>query len=91
MNWLELLGGWTGRTVIAAIEDQAGLDPVSAPKTFVLHRVRLTGERTHLQLYLNDSQFVSVPLFNDGSTEFSDGEFRSEDSASMLRYTIRLQ
>ncbi|EFM12199.1 hypothetical protein PaecuDRAFT_0879 [Paenibacillus curdlanolyticus YK9] len=82
-----------GRMVEVCIEDLAGRDPVAPPRTFELLRVKLLPEGTHLQCYLNVTQFLSIPVFGDERTKLTlDGPsgttFVSEDSHGQLRYTM---
>lgn len=88
MDWQNSLANWIGNQVTVTIEDQAGPDPVSPPRSFVLIRLRLTEEKTHLQFFLNDNQFVSVPIFTDGRTRLIEQEFVSEDVKAKLIYMI---
>ncbi|MBB3111175.1 hypothetical protein FHS18_003243 [Paenibacillus phyllosphaerae] len=82
-----------GRTVEALIEDLAGHDPVAPPRIFELIRVKLLPEGTHLKCYLNLTQFLSIPVFDDEQTRLTldgpDGTtFVSEDLKGQLRYTL---
>ncbi|MWC29895.1 hypothetical protein [Paenibacillus sp. MMS18-CY102] len=82
-----------GKEVEAVIEDLAGHDPVAPPRTFELMRVKLLPEGTHLQCYLNLTQFLSIPVFSDERTRLTlDGPngttFVSEDLQGQLRYML---
>ncbi|MCZ8515271.1 hypothetical protein O9H85_23220 [Paenibacillus filicis] len=90
MSWNDRLADWIGKSVTVTIVDQAGTDPVSPARSFILKKLRLTEEGTHLQFFLTDHQFVSVPIFDDGSTRLTEREFLSEDRASMLNYGVHL-
>lgn len=90
MNWEERLSGWVGRLVDIRIEDQAGEDPVAPPKMVQLHRVESAENGRMLQLYLNEKQFIYVPVFEENYTRLSEKVFESEDVQAKLIYKVLL-
>jgi hypothetical protein len=94
MDWETQLGRYAGKKVEVVIEDLAGADPLAPAAMRTLHKVRLTDEGTHVQIFFNDTQFLSIPVFDDLRTCIDEaaGEtlFISHDEAGKLIYKLRL-
>ncbi|RAP76534.1 hypothetical protein [Paenibacillus montanisoli] len=86
MDWEEALAGWIGRLVEIRIEDQLDLDPLAPPKLITLHQVKYANNRKELCFYLNENQFLSVPLFLEPNTQLLSNTFESVDERSKLIY-----
>ena len=93
MDWELRLSIYYGKMMEVVIEDVAGSDPLAPPSTRTLHHVSLNDEKTHLQFYFNDIQFLAIPVFDDGRTrmEESDEEtvILSHDDNAKLIYKLR--
>jgi hypothetical protein len=95
MDWEQQLTPWCKRQVEVWIEDTLGKDPVAPLKVFTLEKVKYTEERTHIQFYLNTTQFLSVPIFEEPITRWEehglDGcpSFISTDREAHLKYQLR--
>lgn len=90
MDWEQKLAGWVGRLVDIRIEDQVGLDPLAPPKLVTLHQVKLVDNNRVLALYINEFQFLSVPLFADTHTRLNGDTFESVDEHAKLIYKASL-
>ncbi len=86
MDWESKLAGWVGKLVDIRIEDQLGLDPLAPPKLITLHRVQLIDNDRVLALYMNEFQFLSVPLFAQTHTRLNGNTFESVDEQAKLIY-----
>ena len=86
MDWERRLDGWVGKLVDIRIEDQLGLDPLAPPKLITLHRVQLIDNDRVLALYMNEFQFLSVPLFMETHTKLNGNTFESVDERAKLIY-----
>lgn len=80
------MAGWVGKLVDIRIEDQLGLDPLAPPKLITLHRVQLIDNDRVLALYMNEFQFLSVPLFAHTHTRLNGNTFESVDEQARLIY-----
>jgi len=92
MNWEERLSSWLGSQIEVHIEDQAGLDPVAPPKRMTFEKVRVTDDQGYLQMYMNEHQFLAIPLRGDELTSLETLEqgavLRSSDLAAQLVYKV---
>lgn len=86
MDWERRLAGWVGRLVDIRIEDQIGLDPLAPAKLITLHRVQLIDNDRVIALYMNEFQFLSVPLFPETHTRLCGNTFESVDEGAKLIY-----
>lgn len=86
MNWEEKLARWVGRLVDIRIEDQVGLDPLAPPKLVTLYQVKWVDNNSVLALYINEFQFLSVPLFAETHTRLFGNTFESVDEQAKLIY-----
>jgi hypothetical protein len=86
MDWESKLAGWVGKLVDIRIEDQLGLDPLAPPKLITLNRVQLIDNNRVLALYINEFQFLSVPLFAETHTKLDGNTFESVDEQAKLIY-----
>jgi hypothetical protein len=88
-NWETSLLGFTGWKMKLLVEDAAG-EHHSPARFYTLAKVTRTEDK-ELRLYLNELQFVAVPLFFDGDTTLeitpSGGLFRSQDRKANLIYS----
>jgi hypothetical protein len=95
MDWEQQLTPWCKRQVEVRVEDTLGKDPVAPPRLFMLDKVKYTAERTHIKFYLNTTQYVSVPVFEEPGTRWEerglDGRpsFVSTDREAHLIYQLR--
>lgn len=92
MNWEERLSSWLGSQIEVHIEDQAGLDPIAPPKRMKFEKVRVTDDQGYLQMYMNEHQFLAIPLRGDELTSLETSEqgavLRSSDLAAQLVYKV---
>ncbi|MGG1519999.1 hypothetical protein ABE504_31730 [Paenibacillus oryzisoli] len=92
MNWKEKLSKWLGSQIEVHIEDQAGLDPVAAPKTMTLEKVLVTDDEAYIQMYMNEHQFLAIPLRGEAYTRLETSDqgtvLRSSDIAAQLVYKV---
>lgn len=92
-HWERKLAGYAGKPIQVWIEDRSG-EEQTKPKPYTLYKVQTTADGKHLQFYLNASQFISVPIFEEGQTlleRTSEGErFVSHDFDAKLHYWIYL-
>lgn len=93
MDWESRLRNYNGKMLDVIIEDVAGSDPLAPPTTRSLHHVRLNDEKTHLQFYFNDIQFLAIPVYPDDRTRMDESEeetvFVSHDDNAKLIYKLR--
>lgn len=92
MKWEEKLSRWLGSQIEVHIEDQAGLDPVAPPKKMTLTKVRVSDDQEYVQMYMNDHQFLAIPLRGEEHTNLTSSEqgtiLRSSDIAAQLVYKV---
>ncbi|CAH1203887.1 hypothetical protein PAECIP111893_02106 [Paenibacillus plantiphilus] len=93
MNWESRLAAYCGKMMEVIIEDYAGSDPLAPTSSRQLHHVRLVDERTHLQFYFTEVQFLAIPVFEDDRTRLEESEagavFISNDDNAKLIYKMR--
>lgn len=92
MNWEEKLSRWLGSQIEVHIEDQAGLDPVAPPKKMTLEKIRISDDEGFMQMYLNEHQFLAIPLRGDEFTSLVSSDqgtvLRSADLSAQLVYKV---
>ncbi|MDD9267092.1 hypothetical protein ACFPES_08665 [Paenibacillus sp. GCM10023248] len=93
MKWEERLSRWLGSQIEVHIEDQAGLDPVAPSHKMTLTKIRMSENEDYVQMYMNDHQFLSIPLRGKGHTSLTSTEegtiLRSSDMTAQLVYKVR--
>ncbi|HUC91675.1 MAG TPA: hypothetical protein VMS09_06525 [Paenibacillus sp.] len=90
MDWPAELSHWRGRFAELRIEDRAGEDPVAPPKVVMLHRIAYSEDRESLLFYMNEQQFLSVPVREAGGVMLHGKVFESTDADAQLVYKITL-
>jgi|GEM_PF-1940841 len=92
MKWEEELARWLGSRIEVHIEDQAGLDPVAPPKIMTFEKMRMTDDEAYLQIYMNEHQFLAIPLREEESVRYTvsacGAELASSDSVAQLVYKV---
>ncbi|OXM87555.1 hypothetical protein [Paenibacillus rigui] len=92
MNWEEKLSRWLGSQVEVHIEDQAGLDPIAPPKRMTLAKISMTEDQSYIKMFMNEHQFLAIPLRGDEWTSFVTSEegavLRSSDPSAQLVYKV---
>lgn len=92
-DWENRLSGYYGKMMEVMIEDCAGSDPLAPPASRLLHHVRMVDERTYLQFYFNEIQFLAIPVFDDERTRLEQLKtgtvFISQDADAKLIYRMR--
>jgi hypothetical protein len=92
MKWEEKLSRWLGSQIEVHIEDQAGLDPVASPKKMKLEKIRISEDQDYMQMYMNEHQFLAIPLRGEEHTSLISSEhgtiLRSADIAAQLVYKV---
>lgn len=93
MDWELRLNDYNGKMMEIVIEDVAGSDPLAPPITRSLHHVRMNDEKTHLQFYFNDIQFLAIPVYPDDRTRMKESDdetmWLSHDDNAQLVYKLR--
>lgn len=91
MEWEKQLSKYEGSPIKVWIEDRSG-EEQTEPKSFTLYKVQKSDDEEYIQFYLNPTQFLSVPIFDDNHTriEKSNAEecFVSHDSHAKLLYWV---
>ncbi len=91
IDWVKQLSRHEGKLIRIWIEDRSG-EKQTEPKQFLLHKVQDSVDPGYMQFYLNPTQFLTVPIFDDNHTriEQSNGEecFVSHDSQAKLLYRV---
>ncbi|NEW05834.1 hypothetical protein GK047_07355 [Paenibacillus sp. SYP-B3998] len=92
MKWEDKLSRWLGTQIEVNIEDQAGLDPVAPPKKMTLEKISITDNQEYMQIYMNEHQFIAIPLRGDEFTSLvcsDEGSvLRSSDISAQLVYKV---
>ncbi|MCS7461522.1 hypothetical protein N0M98_15325 [Paenibacillus doosanensis] len=92
MKWEDKLSQWMGSQIEVHIEDQAGLDPVAPPKKITLEKIKMTDNNEYMQIYMNEHQFLAIPILGEDSTSLvttDDGAVLcSSDAAAQLVYKV---
>jgi len=92
MNWEEKLSRWLGSQIEVHIEDQAGLDPIAPPKKMKLEKIRISDDQGFMQMYMNEHQFLAIPLRGDECTSLLSSDLgtvlRSADLSAQLVYKV---
>ncbi|KRF44126.1 hypothetical protein [Paenibacillus sp. Soil787] len=92
MKWEEKLSRWLGTQIEVHIEDQAGLDPVAPPQKMKLEKIRISEDQDYVQMYMNEHQFLAVPLRGEELTSLVSTEngavLRSADLSAELVYKV---
>ncbi|MEW9701295.1 hypothetical protein [Paenibacillus sp. SI8] len=92
MKWEELLSQWIGSQIEVHIEDQAGLDPLAPPKKMKLEKIRISEDRDYMQMYMNEHQFLAIPLRGEEHTSLIHSEngaiLSSSDIPAQLVYKV---
>jgi len=92
MRWEEKLSKWIGSQIEVHIEDLAGLDPIAPPKKMTLEKIRVTDDQQYIQIYMNEHQFLAIPLHGEAFTRLETSDqgtlFRSIHTASQLVYKV---
>ncbi|KRF04163.1 hypothetical protein ASG89_22560 [Paenibacillus sp. Soil766] len=92
MKWEEKLSRWLGTQIEVHIEDQAGLDPVAPPKIMTLEKIRMSEDQDYMQMYMNEHQFLAIPLRGRELTSLISSEhgtvLQSSDIAAQLVYKV---
>lgn len=92
MKWEEKLSRWLGSQIEVHIEDQAGLDPVASPQKMKLEKIRISEGQDYMQMYMNEHQFLAIPLRGEEHTSLISSEhgtiLRSADIAAQLVYKV---
>lgn len=90
MGWEERLAGYIGREMECWIEDVSG-EKKTEPQVRRLHKLERSEDG--LQFYLDDTQFLSVPLFGDAQTSYDPDhhEFVSRHEEAQLIYWVRFR
>ncbi|WP_054028398.1 hypothetical protein [Bacillus sp. FJAT-28004] len=93
MKWEEKLSRWLGTQIEVHIEDQAGLDPVAPPKKMTLEKIRISDDQGFMQMYLNEHQFLAIPLRGVEFTSLVSSDqgtvLRSVDLSAQLVYKVQ--
>lgn len=92
MKWEDQLSRWLGSQIEVHIEDQAGLDPIAPPRTMKLEKFRLSDDQHYVQLYMNEHQFLAIPLRGEEHTRLISSEhgtvLQSSDIEAQLVYKV---
>lgn len=93
MKWEGQLSRWLGSQIEVHIEDQAGLDPIAPPRTMKLEKFRISDDQDYMQLYMNEHQFLTIPLRGEEHTRLISSEhgtvLQSSDIEAQLVYKVR--
>ncbi|UJF33841.1 hypothetical protein [Paenibacillus hexagrammi] len=91
MKWEEELSCWLGTPIEVHIEDQAGHDPIAPPKKMTLGKIRMTDDN-YLQIYMNEHQFLAIPLKGEEHTSYVTSEegavLHASDLEAQLVYKV---
>lgn len=88
MNWVEQLAAYVGREMECWIEDVSG-EKKTEPTVRKLHKLERSEDG--LKLYFNDTQFLTVPLFEENKTTYNSTkhEFVTRHEEAELIYWLR--
>jgi hypothetical protein len=92
MEMIKQLSKYEGSSINIWIEDRSG-EAQTKPKAYTLYKVEQSNDRQQIQFYLNETQFLSIPVFDNRSLTklemMSSGEvFVSHDVKGKLLYWI---
>jgi hypothetical protein len=91
MDWVKQLSPFEGTSIRIWIEDRSG-EEQTKPKDYTLFKVKKSSDQEYLQFYLNPTQFLTVPVFNDERTRMerihSEEVWVSHDRDAKLLYWI---
>jgi hypothetical protein len=89
MDWEGQLSSYIGKDMVLWIEDLSG-EKKTEPRSYALHKLKKTDDG-YLKFYINTTQFLSVPIFEDTRTDFDEAQhkFISNDAPSQLIYRVQ--
>lgn len=91
MDWVSQLSIFEGSSIKVWIEDRSG-EEQTKPQQFTLYKVQNSDDQGYLKFYLNPTQFLSVPIFDDNQTRMEESNskacFVSDDAQAKLLYWV---
>ncbi|MUT67974.1 hypothetical protein [Paenibacillus sp. NEAU-GSW1] len=93
MDWEKGLSAYLGRPIEVWIEDHSG-EEQTKPKPYPsLFKAKVSEDRKFVQLYLQPTQFLAVPVFDDNATKLEQSGggrpyFVSHDLEGKLTYWV---
>ncbi len=93
-TWAERLRPYAGSSMSLWIEDRSG-ERQTKPRPYTLYKVESADEGKQLLFYINKSQYLSVPILDEGQTILEPRPggvcFVSHDDAAQLHYWVELK
>lgn len=91
MGWVNRLSKYVGSSINVWIEDRSG-EEQTKPKAYTLYKIEQSRDQQLLLIYLNETQYLSIPLFEEALTRLEPNEkgevFVSHDQQGKLLYWV---